>query len=304
MQKIIPHLWFDTEAKEAATFYCEIFPNSKLLDTITLKDTPGGDSDVVTFNLNGYDFMAISAGPFFKINSSISFLLNFDPATDNEAEGHLRALWQSLSAEGIIRMPLQQYPYSKLYGWVQDRYGVNWQLMLTNPSGEPRPFIIPTCVFAGENVNKAEEAVKYYLSVFKNTKEGTVARYLEDTGPAKKDSIMFTDFMLENQWFAAMDSGTEQSTTFNEAVSFLVNCDTQEEIDYYWEQLSVVPEAEQCGWLKDKYGISWQVSPSGMSEMLHKGTPEQTARVTQAFLKMKKIDIAQLDAAYRGPETQ
>ncbi len=300
MQKIVPHLWFDTQAKEAAEFYCHVFPNSKIVSSTVLRDTPSGDCDVLTFNLSGHDFMAISAGPVFKINPSISFILNFDPSQDNQAPTHLEALWDKLIDGGTVLMPLQEYPFSKQYGWVQDRYDVTWQLMLTDPKGEPRPFITPSLMFAGDNINKAEEAVKFYLSVFKSAKQGTLARYRQDTGPAKRNSIMFTDFMLENQWFAAMDSGVVQPFTFNEAISLLINCDTQEEIDYYWEQLSAVPEAEQCGWLKDKYGVSWQVSPTSLDKMMREGTPEQIARVTQAFLKMKKFDIAEIEAAYRG----
>lgn len=300
MQKIVPHLWFDTQAQEAAEFYCSAFPSSKITSSMVLHDTPSGDCDVLTFNLNGHDFMAINAGPEFQINPAISFILNFDPSQDEQAQEHLQALWDKLIEGGTALMPLQEYPFSKQYGWVQDRFGVSWQLMLTDPEGEPRPFIIPTLLFAGDNTNKAEEAIEFYLSVFKNAKQGMLARYPADTGPAKKDSVMFADFQLENQWFAAMDSGVEQSFSFNEGLSLLINCDNQEEIDYYWEHLSAVPEAEVCGWLKDKYGIAWQVSPTVLNEMLRQGTPEQVARVTQAFLKMKKFDLAQLEAAYKG----
>lgn len=301
MQKIIPHLWFDTQAKEAAEFYCAAFPNSKILDSIVLHDTPSGDCDLVTFTVSGHDFMAISAGPYFKINPSISFILNFDPSQDEQAEEHLRVLWDKLFDGGKALMPLQQYPFSKLYGWVEDKYGVSWQITLTDPAGEPRPFITPSLMFAGENTNKTEEAVQFYLSVFKNAKQGAIARYPQDTGPANEGSIMFTDFTLENQWFSAMDSGVTQSFGFNEAISLLINCDTQEEIDYYWGRLSAVPESEQCGWLKDKYGVSWQVSPAILNKMLGEGTPEQIARVTQTFLKMKKFNIAEIEAAYSGP---
>jgi predicted 3-demethylubiquinone-9 3-methyltransferase (glyoxalase superfamily) len=111
---------------------------------------------------------------------------------------------------------------------------------------------------------------------------------------------MFTDFLLENTWFAAMDSALGHSFNFNEAISLVVYCETQEEIDYYWEQLSAVPEAEQCGWLKDKYNVSWQISPSALDEMLTNGTPEQCDRVTKAFLKMKKFNIAELQKAFQG----
>jgi predicted 3-demethylubiquinone-9 3-methyltransferase (glyoxalase superfamily) len=106
--------------------------------------------------------------------------------------------------------------------------------------------------------------------------------------------------MLENQWFAAMDSAHEHKFKFNEAISFMVYCDTQAEIDEYWEKLSAVPEAEQCGWLKDRYGVSWQIVPTAMDEMMSQGTSDQMGRVTEAFLKMKKFDIAELKRAYEG----
>ncbi len=300
MQKIVPHLWFDTQAKAAAEFYCSVFPDSKITSSRTLHGTPGGDSDILGFTLSGQDFMAISAGPYFKINSSISFILNFDPSQDDQATEHLQEMWDKLSADGSVLMPLQEYPFAKLYGWTEDKYGVSWQLMLTNPDGEPRPFITPSLMFAGDNTNKAEEAIQFYLSVFKDTKQGTIARYTQATGPANEGSIMFADFMLENQWFAAMDSGVEQSFSFTEAISLIVNCETQEEIDYYWDKLSAVPESEQCGWLKDKFGLSWQIVPTAMADMLQNGTPEQVERVTRAFLQMKKFDLAALQAAYNG----
>jgi predicted 3-demethylubiquinone-9 3-methyltransferase (glyoxalase superfamily) len=153
-------------------------------------------------------------------------------------------------------------------------------------------------MFVGKVCGKAEEASDFYLSVFKNTKRGITARYPTGMEPDKEGTIMFTDFMLEGQWFAAMDSAAEHSFAFNEAVSFMVPCETQQEIDYYWEKLSAVPDAEQCGWLKDKYGLSWQIVASDMNEMMQKGTPGQIARLTQTFLKMKKFDLAALRQAY------
>lgn len=300
MQKIVPNLWFDTEAKEAAEFYGDAFPNSKIISSVVLRNTPSGDTDFVTFNLNGQDFMAISAGPLFKANPSISFMLNFDPSSDMEAEAQLKKLWDTLLDGGTVLMPLQEYPFSKLYGWVQDKFGSTWQLILTDPTGDSRPFMIPSLMFSGDNTNKAEAAMQFYLGIFKNAKPGILARYPEDTGPAKSGSLMFADFMLENQWFAAMDSGVDQPFTFNEAVSLMVNCDTQEEIDYYWQKLSAVPEAEQCGWLKDKFGVSWQISPVALGDMMTKGSSKQVEAVTQAFLKMKKFDIAALEAVFHS----
>ncbi|MEM3087244.1 MAG: VOC family protein [Halobacteria archaeon] len=299
-QKITPHLWFDKEAKEAAGFYASAFPNSKITSATTLHGTPSGPVDIVSFELSGQPFQAISAGPLFKFNPSVSFIVNFDPSRDKSARESIDALWEKLSQGGTTLMPLQKYPFSERYGWVQDRYGLSWQLILSNPEGEERPFIVPSLMFVGAVCGKAEEAANLYQSVFRNSKQGTVVRYAKGMGPDKEGTVMFSDFMLEGQWFAAMDSAREHTFAFNEAVSFMVHCDTQKEIDHYWERLSAVPGAEQCGWLKDKYGLSWQVVPAVLDEMMRNGTPKQIARVTEALLKMKKFDVGALKGAYEG----
>jgi predicted 3-demethylubiquinone-9 3-methyltransferase (glyoxalase superfamily) len=298
MQKITPHLWFDKEAKEAAEFYTSFFPNSKVTNVTTLHNTPSGDGDVVSFNVWGYSLMAISAGPLFKFNPSISFMVNFDPSQDKEAKTRIDAVWAKLLDGGKVLMPLDKYPFSERYGWVQDKYGLSWQLILTNPEGEERPLIIPSLMFVGDVCGKTEEASDFYLSVFKQSRRGAIARYPAGMEPDKEGTVMFTDFKLEDQWFAAMDSARMHDFSFNEAVSLIVNCESQEEIDYYWGKLSAVPEAEQCGWLKDKYGVSWQIVPKQMDEMMSKGTREQIDRVTQAFLPMKKFDVVKLQEAY------
>ena len=300
MQKITPHLWFDKEAQEAAEFYTSLFPDSKVTNITTLHDTPSGDSDIVSFELAGQSFMAISAGPLFKFNPSVSFFVNFDPSRDKDARNNLDILWDRLSEGGTALMPLDKYPFSERFGWMQDKYGLSWQLILTDPEGEERPFIVPSLMFVGEVAGRAEEAINHYLSVFKNSKLGTLARYGPEQETDPEGTVMFADFMLEGQWFAAMDSAYAHNFAFNEAISFLVDCDSQEEIDYYWERLSAVPEAEQCGWLKDKFGVSWQISSSALREILTNGTREQVDRVTQAFLPMKKLDVAELQKAYAG----
>lgn len=300
MQPITPHLWFDKEAKETAEFYCSIFPDSKITSTTTLHDTPSGDCDLVSFLVCGHPFMAISAGPFFTFNPSISFMVNFDPSREMDAREKLDEVWNKLAEGGTPLMELGKYPFSERYGWIQDKYGVSWQLILTNPDGEPLPAISPSLLFVGDNCGKAEEAREFYLSIFRNAKPGALFRYGPGMEPDKEETVMFSDFMLENTWFVAMDSAHEHKFQFNEAISLLVNCQTQEEIDYYWEHLSASPEAEQCGWLKDKFGVSWQISPAAMDEMMAKGTPEQRDRVTQAFLKMKKFNIEELQKAFLG----
>ena len=300
MQKIIPNLWFDTEAKEAAQFYTSVFPNSRITNTTVLHDTPSGDCDLVSFEVLGYAMTAISAGPIFKVNPSISFMVNFDPSQDPDARAHLDEIWAKLSEGGKVLMPLASYPFSEWYGWIEDKYGVSWQLIYTDPDGEDRPLLIPALLYVGDVCGKAEEASDFYISVFKDAKRGTMARYPAGMEPDKEGTVMFTDFTLAGQWFAAMDSAHMHEFKFTEGVSLMVNCDTQEEIDYFWEKLSAVPEAEQCGWLKDKYGVSWQVTATRMDEMMRTGTPEQIDRITQAFLPMKKLDLATLEKAFAG----
>ncbi len=300
MSKITPHLWFDKEAKEAAEFYTSLFSNSKINNISTLHDTPSGDCDVVSFELFGQPFMAISAGPYFKLNPSISFFVNFDPSKEKDVEDRINKTWEKLLVGGKVLMPLQEYPFSKRYGWIEDKYGLSWQLILTDPKGEERPDIMPSLLFVGDVCGKAEEAINFYLSVFKDSKKGAIMHYGPGHEPDKEDNVMFADFKLLETWIAAMDSAAEHKFAFNEGVSFIVSCQDQEEIDYYWEKLSAVPESEQCGWLKDKYGLSWQIVPEAMDQMMRDGTKEQVDRVTKSFLQMKKFNIAELQKAYEG----
>ncbi|TNJ66082.1 VOC family protein [Paenibacillus hemerocallicola] len=299
-QNIVPHLWYDKEANEAAEFYSSIFPDSKITNVVTFHDTPSGDSQLVSFELWGQKFMAINAGPYFKFNPSVSFIVNVDPSREKDASEKMNEIWNKLSEGGSVLMPLGKYPFSEKYGWIQDKYGLTWQLILTNPEGEERPTIVPSLMFVGDKCGRAEEAIHFYLSVFKNSKKGHFARYPQGMEPDKEGTIMFSDFMLENQWFAAMDSARDHKFSFNEAISLMVYCDTQEEIDYYWDKLSAVPASEQCGWLKDKYGVSWQIVPREMDEMMSDSTPEQFARVSKATLKMKKLNLTELRKAYEG----
>lgn len=300
MQKIIPHLWFDKEAKEAAEFYTSLYDNSEITSVTTLTDTPSGDCDIVSFKLRGIEFMSISAGPLFKFNPSISFMVNFDPSQEKNAKENIDKVWEKLSEGGKVLMPLDKYPFSERYGWIEDKYGLSWQLILTDPKGDERPLIIPSLLFVGDSYAKAEEAVTFYLSVFKESKLGTIVKYPAGMEPNKEGSVMFSDFKLLDMWLAAMDGGGQHDFAFNEAISFIVNCDTQEEIDYYWDKLSHVPESEQCGWLKDKFGVSWQIVPTEMQSMMETKDKAKLERITQAFLKMKKFDIAALRRAAEG----
>ncbi|MBV8084439.1 MAG: VOC family protein [Chloroflexi bacterium] len=298
--KITPHLWFDNNAVQAAEFYVSAFGASRMASKGLLRDTPSGDTDTVAFELRGQPFMAISAGPLFKFNPAVSFMVNFDPSRDAAAKSRLDGLWAQLSEGGSVLMPLDAYPFSQRYGWVQDRFGLSWQLILTNPDGEPRPDIIPALMFTQSVAGRAEEAMDLYCSVFGDGQRGTTARYPAGMAAEREGTIMFADFFAGGMWLAAMDSARPHDFAFNEAVSLLISCESQAEIDYYWYKLAADPNQGQCGWLKDKFGLSWQVWPTALGKMLGSGTPEQVARVSTAFLAMKKFDLAALEAAFQG----
>ncbi|WP_092461031.1 VOC family protein [Thermoflavifilum thermophilum] len=303
MHPIVPHLWFDHQAKEAIDLYCSLIPDSYVTHSITLHDTPSGNAELFSFVLAGQPFMAINAGPYFQFNPSISFFLNFDPSRDRQAQAHLEHTWAALSEGGKVLMPLGEYPFSKCYGWIQDRYGLSWQLILSNPEGDPRPFVVPCLLFTRDRFGKAETALQFYLSVFQQVRVGQLVHYSDmDTNSPFAHAIAYADFQINETWMAIMDGPGDHAFAFNEAISFVVTCDTQAEIDAYWQHLSAVPEAEQCGWCKDSFGISWQITPSILDSMMKEGSPEQIKRVTQAFLKMKKFDIAALQKAYSMPE--
>jgi predicted 3-demethylubiquinone-9 3-methyltransferase (glyoxalase superfamily) len=289
MQKIVPHLWFDTQAKEATAFYATLFADSGVTNITTIKDTPSGDCDMVTFSMAGQKFMAISAGPYFTLNPAISLFVVF------KDEAEITAVWEKLAEGGKILMPFNTYPWAQKYGWLQDKYGLSWQLSMSEHHDVAQK-ITPMLMFTQDKSGKAKEAIEAYTTIFPDSKVDMMVPYAAGEGDTE-GFIKHARFSLGGQGFMAMDSSGPHQFTFNESISLVVNCDTQAEIDYFWEKLSAVPEAEQCGWLKDAYGVSWQIVPSTMDEMMTKGTAEQRARVTQAFLTMKKFDIVALERA-------
>lgn len=296
MQKIVPNLWFQGNAAEGVEFYEHALPNTRVGDTshypteglLDFQEDFAGELLTAVLEIDGYQVLLINAGEEFKPNSAISFLLNFDPSRDGNAKATLKGVWDRLSQGGTVLMPLDEYPFSKYYGWVQDRYGVSWQLMLTNPDGEPRPFLTPSLMFGGQAQNRAHEAANYYIATFNDSALGHLVPYGDQTGPATAGSVMYSDFTLEGQWFSAMDSGVEQDFSFTPGVSLMVNCKDQEEIDRLWEALSVVPGAEQCGWCMDQFGVSWQIAPADMDELM------KQPGAFERMLEMKKLDIAGL----------
>lgn len=282
MQKITPNLWCRGNAREMADFYTSIFPGSKITGGSKYPESEedgladfqrelAGKDLTIDMMLAGHDFTLINAGPEFTPTPANSTFVNFNTKEDPEAREHLDQVWAKLAEGGEVLMELGKYPFSEYYGWVQDKYGYSWQLMVLEPQGE-FTCIVPSLLFSGRVQNKAQEAINFYVSVFKDARVGYVMKYEEDTGPAKAgESVAYGDMELApGEWMSAMDNGTDQEQHFSEAVSYSVVCKDQDEIDYFWGKLSSVPEFEQCGWCKDKYGVSWQIVPENMGELMKK----------------------------------
>lgn len=279
MQRIVPHAWCNRTNAAAAELYCAALPNTSVINTLhypttglpEFQESFAGEPVVTELDIAGFKFALINAGDTYRPTPALNLMLNFDPANSPAAEEQLRHAWKTFMQAGATElMPLGEYAFSPLYAWVEDPYGVSWQLMLTNPQGEPRPFVIPSFLFGGPAQNQAQRAIETYLRVFPDSQMGTLVPWAEATGPAEAGSVLFADFQLCGQWFTAMDSGAETEFTFTPGMSLMLLCDTQEEIDAAWEQLSAVPEAEQCGWLIDEFGVSWQIAPAQYHQLLEK----------------------------------
>jgi predicted 3-demethylubiquinone-9 3-methyltransferase (glyoxalase superfamily) len=301
---IVPNIWCNRNAEEVGAFYASAFENAHaevesrypeegLLD---FQREFAGLPLTVTLTISGTRFTLINAGDEFHPNPSVSFLLNFDPllfdGSEEQARASMDRLWDRLIDGGAALMPLGEYPFSRRYGWVQDRYGVSWQLMLTDPAGDPRPFIIPALMFDGPAQDRAAEAADFYVSLFSESPGGAEVGnrypYGVPTGKASAEALSFGEFRIGEQWFMVADNGSGFDHGFGNGVSLEVYCRDQAEIDRLWAALSTVPEAEQCGWCVDRFGLSWQVVPENMAELMER------PNAYEHILQMKKIVIAEL----------
>jgi len=288
---ITPCLWFDNQAEEAAGFYTSLFSDSTIKNIsrygkegFEVHGQKEGTALTVEFQLNGQLFNALNGGPHFKFNPSVSFYVVC------ETEKEVNLLWEKLSEGGSVMMALDKYDWSGRYGWLNDRFGLSWQIALGKLEDTVQKFS-PALMFMGSQHHLAEEAVHFYTSIFPDSKVKHILRYTTD----EKDTtgtVKHAQFTINNQTFMIMGSSMEHQFKFNEAISFQVFCDTQKEIDYYWDKLTDGGSEGQCGWLKDKYGVSWQIVPSMLGQLM--SNPAKAGSVMNAFLKMKKFDIAKL----------
>jgi len=284
---IFPCLWYDGDAKESADFYCKVF------DGKITADTPV----VMNIEIFGQKLMLLNGGPHFKKNASVSFMVICE--TGDEVQKY----WDQLSDGGMVLMDLNAYSWSKKYGWVQDKYGVSWQIFLGEKQAEQK--IIPTLMFIHQNNGKAMEAMELYTNIFPHSKIGNILRYGDGseghpiTEPA--ENIQHAHFEIDNYSFFCMDNSYDHQFDFNEGISMVIMTDDQEQTDEYWNSLIANGGRESmCGWLKDPYGFSWQIVPKRLIQLMSDPDQEKAQKVVQAMMKMQKIIITDLENAYNS----
>lgn len=287
MKKITPFLWYDDAAEEALTLYASLIENSEITDVSRMPDEnpeSPGKVTIVSARLAGREVQAMNAGPDHRFTPSSSMFVGC------ETVGQVDRLWEGLSEGGVALMPLDAYPFSERFGWVQDRYGLSWQISLTGETQSLTPFLMLT----GANVGKAEDAVNLYTSLFPGSTIDNVAK--DDNG-----NVMMANFRLMGEPFILNESDYDHGFTFTDAFSFFVTCESQDEVDTLWEKLTADGgKPVQCGWLEDRYGVSWQIVPDRLLTLMSDPDPEKAGRVAQAMLQMVKIDVAGLEKAYAG----
>ncbi|AQX52134.1 VOC family protein [Elizabethkingia anophelis] len=280
---IFPCLWCNGDAKESAEFYCQVFGGKITVDTPV----------VINIELFGQKLMLLNAGPQFEKNPSISFLINC------ASEEDVQHYWDLLSEGGMALMELDSYPWSKKYGWIKDKYGTTWQLYFGEMQ-EQR--LVPTLMFMHQNNGKAMEAMEFYTSTFPNSKIEGVLKY-KDGGEngENPENVQHAQFVINNYMLSCMDSSLDHKFDFNEGISLVIMTNDQKETDHLWNTLiSGGGRESMCGWLKDQYGVSWQIVPKKLIELMNDTDPAKSQKVVQAMLKMQKIIIAHLEEAYNS----
>ena len=284
---IFPCLWFNGDGKEAADFYCEIF-NGKIT-----ADTPV----VLNIELFGQKLMFLNAGPQFEKNASISFTILC------ETEDEVQQYWNELIKSGTILMDLAEYPWSKKYGWVRDQFDVTWQIYLGEKLGDQD--IIPTLMFIHQNNGQAKKAIEFYTSIFPNSKIGGILKYGEGVGNENHEvaeNVQHADFEIDHYKIFCMDNSHDHQFDFNEGISMVVMTDDQIQTDHLWNSLVADGGRESmCGWLKDQFGVSWQIVPKRLLELMNDfDQPQKAQKVVEAMMSMQKIVIADLENAYNS----
>jgi len=284
---IFPCLWYNGDAKQCADFYCYVFSGKITVDSPM----------VINLELFGQRMMLLNGGPAFQKNASVSFTLVV------ENENDIDRYWELLSESGDVILSLDEYPWSKKYGWVRDKFGVTRQLFLGSKRTDQA--IIPTLMFLDNNNGKAMQAMKFYTSIFPHSQIEKVLKFGDGVGNENHEipeNVQHAHFVLDGYDFFCMDNSHNHPFNFTEAISVVIMTDDQEQTDYYWNSLTADGGKEgRCGWLKDQFGMSWQIVPKRLLELMNDfDNPEKARKTVEAMLHMTKIEIKELETAYHS----
>ena len=291
---IYPCLTIKGRIQEAADFYIKTFGEGSAGTALPY---------VMQIQLSGQRFLLLNEGPVSTPNATLSFTVMCKTAEETER------YWSRLIEGGSVLMPLDTYEWSSKYGWLQDRFGVHWQLFTAVPDsgqGQDGSFqqnegrvawqkFVPSFMFTGKMAGKALDALNYYTRLFPNSSKLMVVNYTEEDGD-NSGYIKHGRFSIDGYVMTAMESSMDHGVEFNDAISLVVECDTQDEVDHYWNNLvEGGGEEVACGWLNDRYGIAWQIVPKRLMELLKE--PQRAERVMQRLMGMKKLVISELESA-------
>ena len=295
MRALYPSFWFNDNAEEATNFYLGLFPDSEMIAIQRNTDVGHGETGSVLathFRIANLEVLTINGGPTFTPNPSVSLYV------ETSDLARLDALWEALSEGGFVMMEYGEYPWAAKYGWLADRYGVSWQIS----AGEQEAVsITPALLFVGDQFGKLESAINRWTSVFPNSDTGQIVKNDGADDSSRKDTVMFSRFTLGGQSIIAMEDNSDHQFTFTEGASLVAECDDQAEVDGLWDGLIADGgKPSQCGWLWDPYGLSWQIIPTQLFDMVSSGDVAGATRATQAMFQMHKLDIATLERAFKG----
>lgn len=272
---IYPCLLFENQAKEAADFYMDTFHNGKIVLEV---------AEFILFEIEGLRFKAINTShPEHYSNPAVSFIVSFT----NEEE--IEKVWKKLKVGGIIILPLDAYEWSPKYAWLQDQFGISWHLIQSDSPASIHQKISPMFLFGEDNLGRAETASNFYLEVFKNSNRDPIERYEEDEF---KDLVKQAPIYLNDYLIRVMDSSMEQPFDFSPGISLVVECETQKEIDYYWNAFAFGGQIGEAGWVKDKFGLWWQIVPKKLNEWI--ANPSINQKIVSELKQMTKIDLEKL----------
>ena len=304
MRGIKGHLWMEDRIEEAVDHYVSLFPGASIDDRLFYNEAgqeihghEPGSPMTIDFTIAGRSLVALEGGPYVKMNPSVSL------AIDCPSRAEADRMWEALSPDANVHMDLGEYEWSPHYAWLDDRFGTSWQISYGGDQAPAELTVTPVILFTGEVLGRAEEAINFWTGVFPDSGLGPIFHFEGDERRSSVDKplVLWAEFTLAGEKYRVMESPQEHAFEFNDAFSFLVEVEDEAENDRYWEALSGGVSEGPCGWLKDRFGLAWQVAPIRLQEMLRDGTPEQAVRVTDCFMKMpKKLNLPELEAAFRG----